>query len=381
MKILFLSMDYPSPAEPGKGVFNHNLVRALAARHELRVVSPVAWLRRRGERRRWLDGVEVHHPTYYYPPGILRTWYGWFYWRSVAGTVKRLLAEARPDAVVCYWAHPDGEAAVRAARLAGARSAVIVGGSDVLLITRSAGRRRCVAAALGGADAVLAVSEHLREKVIDLGVSPDRAHLWRQGVESHVFRPGDQGQARQALGLSGEGQVLLWVGRMVPVKGLDVLLEACQRLTATGLPYRLYLVGDGPLRPSLEAEARRAGLGERVVFAGACGHDRLGDWYRAADLTVLPSRSEGLPNVLRESVACGTPFVASRVGGIAEIADPALDHLVPPEAPEQLAGAIRRALQGPRPPRAGSPPSWGEAADRLTEIVRARPALAGGSKR
>jgi teichuronic acid biosynthesis glycosyltransferase TuaC len=218
---------------------------------------------------------------------------------------------------------------------------------------------------------VLAVSEHLRDKVIGLGVSPERAHLWRQGVDRQTFYPGDKAKAREALGLTGEGPVLLWVGRMVPVKGLDVLLEACRRLVKTSVPFRLYLVGDGPSRPALEAEARRAGLAERVVFAGPCPHERLGDWYRAADLTVLPSRSEGLPNVLRESAACGTPFVASRVGGVAEIADDSLDELVPPECPGALAGAIGRTLATPRRQRSARIESWDEAADRLVEALRA----------
>ena len=110
----------------------------------------------------------------------------------------------------------------------------------------------------------------------------------------------------------------------------------------------------------------------RVTFAGPKLHDELPDWYRAADLTVLPSRSEGLPNVLRESLACGTPFVASNVGGINEIADPRFGLLVPPEDPEALADAIAQALARWGGQAAAIPSefqSWKEAASALVRIM------------
>jgi len=99
----------------------------------------------------------------------------------------------------------------------------------------------------------------------------------------------------------------------------------------------------------------------------------LPDWYRAADLTVLPSRSEGLPNVLRESLACRTPFVASNVGGIIEIADPGSSLLVPPEDHSALADAIAQALArwgGRNDSIAPVFPTWVEAADCLVRILQ-----------
>jgi glycosyltransferase involved in cell wall biosynthesis len=162
---------------------------------------------------------------------------------------------------------------------------------------------------------------------------------------------------------------------MVPVKGLDVLLDACAILRGHGLEFRLYLVGDGPLRPSLGARIEAEGLQRSVAIVGPKGHDELPDWYRSADLTVLPSRSEGLPNVLRESLSCGTPFVASAVGGVGEIGDESCRLLVPPEDPPALAQAIERGLSlwGP-PGRPTSVPqflTWEESADALLEILEA----------
>jgi peptidoglycan/xylan/chitin deacetylase (PgdA/CDA1 family) len=365
MRLLLITNVFPMPWEPTRGVFNDDLVRQLARAHEVRVVCPVPWL---VELKRWRaggvsplmahnsggltvltrqvvrEGVEVHYPRFWYPPRMLRTWYGWFLRLSVERTVRRLLRAAPPDAVLGYWAHPDGEVAVRTARRAGVPAVVMIGGSDILLLARNSARRRCITRVLQAADAVIAMSQNLRDRVRELGVSAAKVHVVHRGVDPDLFFPGDRREARRKLGLAVQGPLVLWVGRMVPVKGLDVLLEAWARVRRAQQAGRLWLVGDGPLRSALEARAQQADLAGAVAFAGPIAHARLGDWYRAADLTVLPSRSEGVPNVLRESLACGTPFVASRVGGIPEIATDPQRQLVEPNDPDALARAITRAL-------------------------------------
>src|SRR6202012_5610727 len=122
-------------------------------------------------------------------------------------------------------------------------------------------------------------------------------------------------------------------------KAIDVLLNAAANLSSRGVAYHLYLLGDGPLRDALTQQAKSLRLDDSVTFVGPRDPEQIGDWYRAADLTVLSSHSEGLPNVLRESVACGTPFVATDVGGVREIAGET-DRLVPPANPAALADAI-----------------------------------------
>src|SRR5207244_3718246 len=150
----------------------------------------------------------------------------------------------------------------------------------------------------------------------------------------------------------------------------DVLLDACAALRHRR-PVRLYLVGDGPLRGRLEKAAGALGLADVVSFVGPRSHDELPDWYRAADLTVLPSRSEGLPNVLRESLACGTPFVASRVGGVPEVAEGAGCRLVPPGDAAALGDAIAEALvRGGVAMNRPQVRDWAEAAHALFNLIR-----------
>jgi glycosyltransferase involved in cell wall biosynthesis len=161
------------------------------------------------------------------------------------------------------------------------------------------------------------------------------------------FCPGPKPAARARVGLPSDVPVILYVGNLVPVKGVDVLLRAAAQLAEGGRDFRLVLIGDGPLRPALERQVRESGLGERVRFAGSIAHGELPDWFRAADVFCLPSHSEGVPTVLLEASACGTPWVASAVGGIPEIAALGPSRLVLPDSPADLAAALKSALNEP----------------------------------
>jgi glycosyltransferase involved in cell wall biosynthesis len=376
VRILFLSTVYPRAYAPTRGVFCASLCRALAARHEVRVVSPVGWLERlrhgcahsRGERA--AEDPPADFPWYFYPPKVLRTRYGWFMWRSIRRTVRRVVERFAPDCVLSYWLHPDGEVAVRAARALGVPCGVIVGGSDALLLPRDPGRRKSIVRVVEEADVLITVSEGLKEKVIELGAPRAKVHAVHQGIDRDLFCPGDRAAARVRLGLPADQNALVWVGRMSPVKGLEILLDACALLRGHGTDFHLYLVGDGPLQPELAARAEARGLSGSVCFVGPVVPRGLPDWYRAADLTVLSSWSEGIPNVLRESLACGTPFVSTRVGDVAELSPETADELVPPGDPAALAGAIRRTLagQGGRP-AACRYPTWQEYADAIADLL------------
>lgn len=379
MRVLFVSHIFPRPGKPNLGIFSLHQCAALApAGHPVRAVSPRPWtegIRARpwqGDPPAGLANVPTEYPLYVYPPGTMRPAYGRFMWASCRRAIRRAFADFRPDCVLSYWVHPDGQVAHMAGCEAGIPSAVIVGGSDVLVLPHeSAARGRQIRSVLHSVDAVITVSDHLRDATVALGVPADRVHTVYQGADRERFTPRDPAAARARLGIPTDGRVLVFVGSLLPVKGVDVMLDACARAKADGTDFRLYLVGDGPARADLEARAARLSLGATVRFVGSVRQHLLPDWYRAADLTVMASRSEGIPNVLREAMACGVPFVATRVGGIHEIADPAMDRLVPPEDPAALAAAITEALWAPRPPtREGRGPTWAASAERLVEVMR-----------
>ena len=357
MRLLALTNLYPNPYQPHRATFNRQQIRALAALHEVHVITPILWTdelrerRRQGprlatNRRATCDGLTVEHPRYIYPPKLLRSWYGGCFFRSVQATFDRVVREFHPDLVFTPWAYPDGWAAVELCRRAGLPVVVKVHGSDILTLSHYPGRVRRTLETLSRADCIVAVSQHLAQRMIDLGTDSQRLRIVYNGIDNEVFTPGDRQQARAALGLDPATPVVLLVGNFVPVKGLDVLLDACALLVRDGLRFQCHLVGDGPLRTKLQKQVERLGLVERVVCQGSRPHQELPNWYRSADVVALTSHSEGVPNVLLEATACGTPYVASAVGGVPEIAHWGISQLVPPGDPRRLAIALREGLEG-----------------------------------
>ncbi|HEY0778731.1 MAG TPA: glycosyltransferase family 4 protein [Gemmatirosa sp.] len=147
--------------------------------------------------------------------------------------------------------------------------------------------------------------------------------------------------------------VLGVIGRLSSEKGVDVFLDACRRLVDAGERFRAVIVGDGPDRMSLTARAAALGLDACVAFAGTLRD--VAQVYRQLTCVVIPSRSEGLPNVLLEALDHDLPVVATRVGAVPEVlTDPLAGVIVPPVDPDALADGIRRAIALARTPGAAS---------------------------
>ncbi|HEV3447060.1 MAG TPA: glycosyltransferase, partial [Gemmataceae bacterium] len=347
MRILMLTNLYPNALQPIRANHQRQQIRLVARRHEVSIIAPVAWTdelaaRAKGRRlppgrRTILDGMAVQHPRYWFPPKVGRGFYGRFLYWSVRRAFQRSLREFRPELVYAPWAYPDGWAAVRLGQEAGLPVVLKVLGSDFLLLSEHPEKRGGTLQALRQADAVIAVSRDLANRMASNGVDSHKIDVIYDGIDQSLFHPGPKAEARIRLGLPGGLPTLLFVGNLVAVKAIDILIEACARLSNRVAKFQCLLIGEGPLRPQLERQARRCGLAERVRFVGPVANDSLPDWYRAADVLVLPSHSEGVPNVLLEAAACGTPWVASRVGGVPEIAHLGVTRLVLPGDPDLLA--------------------------------------------
>lgn len=383
MRILALTNLYPSPIQPHRASFNRHQLRLLAALHQVRVIAPTLWVdelairRRQGlrmphARRAEHDGILVEHPRYWYTPRILRGWYGRFYLESVRSAFRRAIDEFAPDIVFAPWAYPDGWAAVRLAHAHGLPAVVQVHGSDIRQLDHFGGRKSGTRRALRDADGVIAVSEDLARRVVSLGANPDVVRTIVDGVDKAVFNPGDRATSQQCLDMRPGTRHLLFVGNLVHVKGIDVLLQACARLGSSAGDWQLHLIGEGKSRAQLVELTHSLGIAGKVEFHGSIAHAELPEWFRAADLLVLPSRSEGIPNVLLEASACATPYVASNVGGIPEIAALGASHLVQPEDIAALTDAILECLAAPPAQPAGGPrdrtAAAGDVARFLTQV-------------
>lgn len=203
--------------------------------------------------------------------------------------------------------------------------------------------------AVAAADQIIASSEHEREALVELyGARRDRVSVIPCGVDLDLFRPVPRAEARAKLGLSGE--VLLFVGRMDPIKGLDLLLQSMVELRHRR-DVTLVVVGGGGMEQEylrIQALAKSLGIADRVQFRGAIAQDLLPTYYSAASLCVIPSHYESFGLVAIEAMACGTPVIGSKVGGLTTvIRDDDNGFLIPWRRPELFAERIEAVLDNP----------------------------------
>jgi len=193
---------------------------------------------------------------------------------------------------------------------------------------------------LGCAAHVVTTNEAFAATIASRGVARDRITVLHNGVEIEPADPAAVSKLRRRLGLAAHERVVLAVGRLSREKGQGYLVRAA---AAWRHRARLVIVGDGPDRRRLERLAARLGVGGQIIFAGMTS--TVADFYALADVFVLPSLSEGSPNVLLEAMASGTPAVATRVGGVPEIARDGVTALLgEPKDPDFLARSVLALL-------------------------------------
>ena len=335
IRILLFSTLYPSAVRPSHGIFVETRLRELIKTGEVetRVVAPVPWFPLRSRifgtygkmaatpQYEVRNGIEVHHPRYLLPPKVGMAIAPNMLAQGALPTVRRLIAEGFDfDLLDAHYYYPDGVAAAKIARVLRKPFVVTARGTDLNLIANYAGPRRRILATAAQAAASIGVSHALIERLSDLGADRDKLHVLRNGVDSDRFRPIARDVAYQRLGFDSvaqsAGKIILSVGNLIERKGHHIAVEA---LTLLPPASRLVIVGEGGLRRALVRQAQELGVDDRVTFAGAVPQTELKYWYSAADVLVLCSSSEGWANVLLEAMACGTPVVATNVGGNAEV--------------------------------------------------------------
>jgi glycosyltransferase involved in cell wall biosynthesis len=193
------------------------------------------------------------------------------------------------------------------------------------------------------ADAFIANSQGLRDELVGAGFPAGRILQIPNGVDVDRFRPAsDVARTRRALQLP-PGPLVVFAGRLDPQKGLNTLIAAVEPLLRATPELRVLLLGDGPQRAALDAQIRDGGLGDRVLLGGLV--EDVAPYLRAADVFVLPSVGEGMPNALLEAMAAGLPCVASGIGGCTDvITDGRNGLLVPPQDSRALRQALARLL-------------------------------------
>lgn len=329
LRTLLFSTLYPSSVRPGHGIFIEKRLSELLGGGEVhtRVVAPVPWFfsshPRFGDYARWArtperetwHGIAVQHPRYLVLPKVGMSMSPFTLALGARPALQRLLDEGFDfDLIDAHYYYPDGVAAALLARYFNKPLVITARGSDINLLAKYPIPYRLMQWAAQQASASIGVSQALMHRMAQMGMPKDRLKTMPNGVDLSMFRLQAQAITRTTLAWP-DAPTLLSAGNLVENKGHHLAIEALKYLP----DFRLVIAGEGPQRAALERVASDCLVATRVKFLGHVAPDQLALCYSAADLLVLPSSREGWPNVLLESMACGTPVVATQVGGVPEI--------------------------------------------------------------
>jgi glycosyltransferase involved in cell wall biosynthesis len=401
VKILSITSSYPRYEDDATAPFIESIVQSVAAKgHMVHVLLP--------QHRDWARPASegsVHYHSYRYSP--LASWTPWGFSESLRGgaqirkplyalapivlasatrAARRLLAAGDFDVVHVHWVVPNGPIGALAAPAHGVPLVISLHGSDVAVSERSRAIGKATRWSLARAAAVTAPSGDLLERARRLGATCALERV-PYGADVGAFEvPADAAESmRRRLGFGDEHVVVAGVGRLIPVKGFEYLVEAHAEALASVPHLRLVLVGDGDLRDELEERLHALGVADSVVLTGAADRTEIPAYMAAADVVAVPSIRfggyvDGLPNVALESMAAGKPLVASSVGGLPELVRDGENGLLVDEKDAHALAEALVTLAGDRDLRLrlgaagrseiGSMRSWDAVAERLVQIYR-----------
>ncbi|WP_260580324.1 glycosyltransferase [Sphingopyxis sp. PET50] len=355
LRVLSIATLFPDAARPNFGLFVESSLRALASQPgiDLTVVAPVGLppfplslhpryraLRALPLREDW-NGLAVHRPRFALLPKIGSR----FNPAKIARAVLRAIGDRRFDVVDAQFFYPDGPAAMRVAKKLGLPFSAKARGADISHFGHDPATAPQLLEAARKAAGLLAVSGAMRRDMAAIGIDAGKVAVHYTGIDTARFTPGDRTAARTALGMGG-APAILTVGALIPRKGQALVIEALPALP--GVHY--WLAGAGEDQARYRALSEKLGVETRVHFLGPVANAGLPQLYRAADIVVMPSASEGLANAWVEALACGTPIVISSAGGAAELVTSPVAGRIVERTPAAIADAVQALLAAPPAP-------------------------------
>jgi teichuronic acid biosynthesis glycosyltransferase TuaC len=357
MKILTFTSLFPNQNRPDFGIFIFQRISHISSRpgNIVQVVSPAPYFPSWIPSKRWeaygqlprqerIGNLDVYHPRYPLLPGLFMPLHGLLMFLGSVLLVRKLHRQFHFDCIDAHYIYPDGLAAVLLGKVLGLPVVLSARGTDINVFPSFWTIRPMIVWSLRSAAGIIAVAAALKSAIVNLGLPSEKVCVIPNGVDLERFHPIDKSEARRTLALPVKGKIAISVGSLTEVKNHKLLISAFAKV-AEGLPdLRLYIVGDGPLRLALENLIRGLRLQEKVSLVGPRPNQELALWFSAADVSCLVSFREGWPNVLMESIACGTPVVATRVGGVPEIlCSPGLGAIAE-QNPESVAATLQAAM-------------------------------------
>lgn len=350
IKILVLSSLFPSPASPNSGIFiKEQLKEIMKLCSVIGVVSPKPWLPKIKDNPKeevWGD-IKIFRPRYFMIPKLTVYLNGFFYFISVYLFLRRMKEFIDFDILHVHFAYPTGFAGVLLGKILKKKVILTVRGTDINSFPENRILRIFIKYTLTNVEETIAVSNALKKEVAKMDVAVNKVTVIPNGVNLNLFKPMPKRDARKELGLDNHYNIILFVGNLEKVKGLEYLLRAFKEICNSNVIDNtiLVLIGTGSLYNLINKMIDDYGIQDCVMLKNHIPHEGIPLWINASDVLCLASLSEGRPNVLYEAIACGIPVVATNVGGISEIiASKELGELTPSKSANDLKDALIRVL-------------------------------------
>ena len=335
--ILVLTNLYPLPWEKNRATFNRQQFDRLGKVYRVFILVPIAWpewLKRGAAQKQICNAIDagsIRYTWYLYIPKLGRALYGGMMFVSLLLNSFFWVRKKNVDLIIGSWAYPDGIAAYLLARLLGKKFILKVHGSDINVAAESKLRAWQIGFIASRSDGVLAVSNALKDRLLELGVAEEKVSVLYNGVDQQLFNV-------ESCPANNAGSQVLYVGNLKKEKGVLELVAAFEQLLERHSQAKLVYAGAGECFDEIEALLKQKNLDQSVDLLGSVNHCDLPQLMGRATMIVLPSYNEGVPNVLLEAMASGKPVVATRVGGIPEIVEEGVTGILC--APKNISGLV-----------------------------------------
>ncbi|MFH1460567.1 MAG: glycosyltransferase family 4 protein [Candidatus Omnitrophota bacterium] len=384
MNILLVSHMFPNNVNPGYGVFVKEQAKFVAKKTDLQVMAPLPFFPlavlfskyksfNKIRKAEIIDGLKVTHPQYFFIPKVLKFLDAWFYSLSLNRNLRNLIRKEKIQILHFHWGYPDAIALLRLAKKTGLKTVLTIHGNESICYFENSLRKKIVQKYLKKFDYLIVVSNDLKNKIIQYyDVPKTKITVMPNGINTENFYSIDKNEARHMCGIDHKKQIILTVCRLSHEKGIEYLFQAIQKIKEINV--ELLIAGDGPLKEKLLVLARQLKISDKIKFLGTIVHEEIYKFYNAADIFCLPSLWEGCPCTIIEAMACGTPVVATKVGGIPDMINKETGVLVEPKNPVALAVALTEALNKKwnheQISAIGQSNSWDNVADKVIEVYK-----------
>ena len=311
--LVIITNLFPLPWEPNRATFNRQQFAQLDDEFDKSIIVPVAFPEWFSHRKEIKQTENLRYVPYFYLPKVGRRFYSVFMFLSILMHSGWWLFTKNPKVILASWAFPEAVAASWLSKLFRCRFFFKVHGSDINLHGKIPSRAKQIVQASKNAQGILSVSQALADEMISMGIERKKISVIYNGVDHQKFGV----ETKAPL----NGDYLLYVGNLKHDKGVVELIKGFAKICNNYPTLNLVYAGSGIEKERLGQLSKALNIADKVQLLGSVEHHKLPALITHAKALVLPSYNEGVPNVVLEAMACGTPVLATNVGGIPEVVD------------------------------------------------------------